>query len=514
MDHSEEGKQTEEKSGGPVWWKLAPGDSLGLYIVEERISHDNYICTYRVNDSSGSSFTAKVLSPEVSIILKDDLLRLTSLQHKYLAKTIECFEDEDRTVIISELVHGSDLRSRINRLKSIDMVSSLEIAVKTAECLAYLRDRGIVHTDLNPENIIFTEYEDIKIIDPISTPLALKKLTVLKMNPERIAYLPPETIFNSDSGGREDIYYFGGILYLLLTGKDPYSNLSPARILAAKRAKDPVKPRRLNKSIDKNLEEVILRCMNRDIEQRFGSYEEILDLLKKALGNYKIQSLKQRPETKKNIVKAALIAVAFAAVILSIALIFFPRHDVRKSVISASVKFEARRTDPWGNVIPFSIYDMGTVYSNDGFRVSVKPGSPMFVAVLNISPGGQISSLLPDDNDAVFRYIGKDVDSIFPSEKKWYRFDESAGEEIIYIIFSSKEWLQLSNFVRENPLSKMAGRAAASKVMSMLEENIRVQKSLESGWSPVKPADINDKTTVFNIRGNERVVYKVKLNHK
>lgn len=514
MDHPEEGRQTDEKSGGQVWWKLATGASIGLYIVEERISHDNYICTYRVNDSSGSSFTAKVLSPEVSIILKDDILRLTSLQHKYLAKTIECFEDEDRMVIISELVHGSDLRIKINKLKSVDMVSSLEIAVKIAECLSYLRNCGIMHTDLHPENIIFTEYEDIKIIDPISTPPALKKFTVLKMNPERISYLPPETIFSSESGGREDIYYFGGILYLLLTGKDPYSNLSPAKILAAKRFKDPVKPRRLNKNIDKNLEEVILKCMNRDIEQRFSSYDEILGALKKALGNYKIQSLKQRPETRKNIVKAVLITAALAAVILSITLLFFPKHDVRESVISASVKFEARRTDPWGNVIPFSIYDMGTVYSNDGFRISVKPGSPMFVAVLNISPDGRVNSLIPDKDDKVFKHIPKEAVYILPSDKKWYRFDESSGEEIIYIIFSATEWLQLSNFVRENPLSKMAGRAAASKIMSMLDENIRVQKSMESGWSPVKTSDISDKTTSFNIRGNERVVYKVKLNHK
>jgi serine/threonine protein kinase len=513
MNPRKNNKRADEEPENRVEWNLVPGSSVGSYKIEEQLSFDYYSSLYKVRDDNGVYYTARVLHPDISIILKEDFFRLTSLQHKFLAKTIECFEENGQVIAITEFIKGTDLRAKMGRLKSVDIVTSLEIAIKIAECLSYLRDRGIVHSNLHPENIIFTEYEDIKILDPISVPPRLKKASVLKKDPGRIAYFPPETLFDPAPGGREDIYFFGAVLYLLLTCGDPYSNLSPAKMLAAKRTKDPVKPSRLNRKIEKNLEEVIVRCMDRNSGKRCESFDGIRDILKRALGKHKMQNLKRISALKKNITKIAAWLVATAMVIV-IFFLLLPASNNNNSWISASVNIEARRTDPWGNIVPFRMMDEGTVYSNDGFRIFIQTEAGFYLAIINITPDGKVRSLLPESSGSVFRYLKKGEKDIFPSDKKWYRFDESTGRETVYIIMSAGEWLQLSKIVRENPLSEMAGRAAVSKIMSLLDDKMRLNSAKEGAWDSAQLPNAAEKSLAFKIKGDESVIYKIRLNHK
>jgi len=506
-------KRADEEPESRVDWNLVPGSSVGSYKVEEQLSFDYYSGLYKVRDENGVYYTARVLHPDISIILKEDFFRLTSLQHKFLAKTIECFEENGQVTAITEFIKGTDLRAKMSRLKSVDIVTSLEIAIKIAECLSYLRGQGIIHSNLHPENIIFTEYEDIKILDPISVPPRLKKASLLKKDPGRIAYFPPEALFDPEPGGREDIYFFGAVLYLLLTGKDPYSNLSPSKMFAAKRKKDPLKPSRLNRKIEKRLEEVIVRCMHRNNGNRYESFDGIRDILKRALNKYKVQNLKQTSTLKKNNAKIAA-GFSVTAVILFIFFLLLPALNNKSPGISASVKIEARRTDPWGNIVPFRMMDEGTVYSNDGFRIFIQTETGFYIAIINITPDGKVRSLLPESSGSVFRYLKKGEKDIFPSDKKWYRFDESTGRETVYIIMSAGEWLQLSKIVRENPLSEMAGRAAVSKIMSLLDDKMRHNSLIEGYWDSAQLPNAAEKSLAFKIKRDESVIYKIRLNHK
>jgi serine/threonine protein kinase len=505
--------RTDEEPESREEWNLVPGSNVGSYKVEEQLCFDYYSGLYKVRDQNGICYTARILHSEISIILKEDFFRLTSLQHKFLAKTIECFEENGRLIAITEFIKGTDLRTKMSRLKSVDFVTSLEIAIKIAECLGYLRDQGIIHSNLHPENIIFTEYEDIKILDPISVPQCLKKASVLKKDPAKIAYFPPETLFDPEPSGREDIYFFGAVLFLLLTGKDPYSNLSPAKMLAAKRTKDPLKPSRLNRKIDKHLEELIAHCMDRNSGNRCESFDEIRDVLKKALNKYKMQNLKRTSTLRKNITKIAAGFIA-ATIILFIIFLLLPALNNKSSGISASIKIEARRTDPWGNIVPFKITDGATVYSNDGFRIYIEAEAEFYLSIINITPDGKARSLLPKSAGSILLHLKKGTNEIFPSEKKWYRFDESTGLETIYIVASTREWLHLSNIVLDNPLSEMADRAAASKIMSLLDDKMRLNSVEEDTWDSMQLPNGMGKNLSFKIHGNENAIYKIILDHK
>jgi serine/threonine protein kinase len=513
MNPLKDGIQADNEHENRAEWNFIPGSNVGLYKIEKQLCLDHYSGLYKVSDEKGVYYTARVLYPDISIILKEDFLRLTSLQHKFLAKTIECFEENGRVIAITEFIEGTNLRTRMSNLKSVDIVTSLEIALKIAECLSYLRDRGIIHNNLHPENIIVTEYEDIKILDPVSAPLHLKKTFVLKKDQGRIVYFPPETLFDPDPSGKEDIYFFGAVLYLLLTGKDPYSNMPPGKILAAKRAKDPLKPSRLNRKIEKNLEELIVHCMDRNNGNRYESFDSFRDILKRALNKYKMQNLKQTSTLKKNISKIATGFIVTAAIFF-IFFLLLPVPNNKNPEISAYVKIEARRTDPWGNIVPFRMLDESTVYSKDGFRIVIQTESGFFLAIINITPDEKVRSLIPESSGSIFRYLKKGEKSIFPSDKKWYRFDESTGREVIYIIAGIGEWLQLSNIILDNPMSEMANRTATSKVRSLLDDEMQLNSVKKIALDSVQLPNITEKSISFKINGDKSVIYEIRLDHK
>lgn len=507
------GKDNSSGWDSEARWKTAlPGSKIGKYTVVRNLDSNSYSKLYDVHDDEGNRFTARVYHPKLKDILQGDFDRLPSLKHKYLVRTIECFEEENHLVYVYESIKGTDLRSKIKKLRSVDIIFCLETALRIVDCLSYLREKGIIHNHLHPKNIILTEYEDIKILNPVQLPSKLMKALLLENEKERISYYPPEMLDDSGESKREDIYFFGALFFLMLTGKDPYSGLSPERILSNKTDKDSRIPLKTGNDIDKELSTIIKSCMEMNPADRPASFSEIRNLLMKSINKYKVKKLKNPPEWKAYIFGSVTALIGIG--IITGLFFLITGNDKKPGEISAVLKLEARRTDPWGNTISFRMVDGATVYSNDGFRFQIIPDRDFYISAISLAPDGKTRSLIPSSRKSIFMKMKKGEKRVFPGERKWYKFDDTAGEELIYIVLCSEEWKILSNTVSEKPFSEAANKEFSDHIKSLLDDKLVKDKIIKISSAVPNPLFKMDQSYSLELKGYDIVVHKMRLEHK
>ena len=156
---------------------------------------------------------------------------LSSLQHPNICQIYDFFEDQDRDVLVLELIQGKTLRQLMNEAKIKD---PMQIAVQIAKALTAAHERGIIHRDLKPDNIMLTDQGVIKILDfglaricenitDLSEQNIDPKLTQISGTP---GYMSPEQARGEQSNSATDLWSFGLVLSELLTNKRPFNEKS------------------------------------------------------------------------------------------------------------------------------------------------------------------------------------------------------------------------------------------------------------------------------------------------
>jgi hypothetical protein len=152
---------------------------------------------------------------------------LALLTHPGIVTVIDRGETDGRPFIVCELVHGRDLHERISLEGSLPVAEALAIAVQIASALAYAHERGVIHRDVKPHNVLLTADGHAKLTDfGIARVDDAPALT----NPGRVLgtgdYVAPEQAQGHPLDGRADIYALGALLYHCLTGGPPYRGAS------------------------------------------------------------------------------------------------------------------------------------------------------------------------------------------------------------------------------------------------------------------------------------------------
>ena len=165
-------------------------------------------------------------SPELELVKREiEILKLC--QHPHLIKLLDVFENQEYIYIVSELLHGGDMFSymekrdfRIPESRACKLVHSL------ATALFYLHSYGIVHRDLKPENMLMVddgEESDIKIAD-----FGLAKMVgpneVCKESFGTLSYVAPEVLLQQSYDKSADVWSLGVVSYLLLCGSLPFDS--------------------------------------------------------------------------------------------------------------------------------------------------------------------------------------------------------------------------------------------------------------------------------------------------
>jgi WD40 repeat protein len=157
----------------------------------------------------------------------------------------------------------------------------------TARAIAYGHQQGILHRDLKPSNVLVDAFDQPKVTDfGLAKRLAgsTPDLTLTGQVLGTPAYSAPEQAKDTNSATqRSDIYSLGALLYHLLTGRAPFQADSLESILRQVATEEPVAPRRLNPSLSRDLENVCLKCLEKDPSQRYATAADLADDLDRFL---------------------------------------------------------------------------------------------------------------------------------------------------------------------------------------------------------------------------------------
>jgi serine/threonine protein kinase len=204
-----------------------------------------------------------------------------TLNHPNIISIFEVGEENGAYFFSMPLVKGKDL-AKIGR---VDAPKAARYAEKIAQAVYHAHQRGVLHRDLKPNNILVDERDEPHIVD-----FGIAKLTdgtrMLTQTGESLgtpSYMAPEQVHpdGNSLSVAADIYAVGGILYFLLTGRAPFTGGSRDQILWSVFYDEPERPAALNPGVPRDLETICLKCLAKDPAQRYATAGQLAEDLRR-----------------------------------------------------------------------------------------------------------------------------------------------------------------------------------------------------------------------------------------
>lgn len=207
-----------------------------------------------------------------------------SLSHPGIAHVFDFGQDNGRSFIVMEFLHGEDLRSRLLREGRLDTHEAVDIVARTADALAHAHQAGAVHRDIKPGNIFLTRSGEVKVTDfGIARAAAEAPVTATGTIIGTFLYLSPEQALGEPVTPASDLYSLGCVLLELLTGKPPFEGDSPAAISMAHVSKPPPSAHEVSPEVPAAVDAVIARSLSKDPADRYRNANEMASALRAAV---------------------------------------------------------------------------------------------------------------------------------------------------------------------------------------------------------------------------------------
>ena len=205
------------------------------------------------------------------------------LQHPHIVPIYDSGSADSLLYLVMPYIDGESLRGRLEREKRLPLAEALRLTVEVAEALSFAHSRNVVHRDVKPENILLFQRHAMVVDFGIAKALAepeTASVTVEGMFVGTPLYMAPEQMFGDQPvDERADIYSLATVLYELLEGSPPFTGPTAVAILSRKAATAAVAPRRPADELPAHVERALMKALERDREQRFGSVAEFADAL-------------------------------------------------------------------------------------------------------------------------------------------------------------------------------------------------------------------------------------------
>jgi serine/threonine-protein kinase len=217
------------------------------------------------------------------------------LTHPHIVTTFDCGEHDGTVYMAMELLEGTDLRSRMMK-DGVTALEAVEIARQVADGLGYAHERGIVHRDIKPGNIMLNGGGAAKIMD---FGLARMRMSDHKTSTGMVLgtprYMSPEQISGQPLDHRSDIFSLGIVLYEMLTGTRLYSGENIEQVEHAITTTEHVPPTRVVPGLPAMLDFVVARALKKDTKQRYQDARELAADLATCLAELRAQSAGTEP---------------------------------------------------------------------------------------------------------------------------------------------------------------------------------------------------------------------------
>lgn len=198
------------------------------------------------------------------------------LSHPNIVSVYDVSHSDDVEYIVMELIEGVTLMQYMKKRGALGWKEALHFAVQISKALEHAHEKGIVHRDIKPQNIMILKDGTIKVADFGIAALESAQEKKSDQTVGSVHYIAPEQARGEQPDPRSDIYSLGVVLYEMLTGKMPYDGDTAEQVALKHITGHAVPPQELNPDIPEELAEITLKAMNADINARYQSASELL----------------------------------------------------------------------------------------------------------------------------------------------------------------------------------------------------------------------------------------------
>ncbi len=260
---------------------MEPNELIGdRYELGEPIGRGGMATIHRATDTRmGREVAIKILrevyssDPKFVTRFQREARAASALQHPNIVQVFDYGQSGDAYYIVMELINGADLRKYLKREGVLTPDRAVEIAHDVALGLGAAHRRNIVHRDVKPQNVLLNGDGLVKLTDfgiaSVYKDVDAERLTTTGMTLGTVQYYAPEQAQGEIVTPAADIYALGIVMYEMLTGKTPFDGDTPVAVAMRHIQDIPEPPSRINQMIPRDLERIILRCLEKDPRDRY-----------------------------------------------------------------------------------------------------------------------------------------------------------------------------------------------------------------------------------------------------
>lgn len=271
----------------------------GRYEIMEVIGVGGMAVVYKAYDNLEQRTVAvKILkdeylaNEEFKRRFKNESKAIAVLSHNNIVRVFDVSYGDMLQYIVMEHVEGITLKEYVQQQGKIDIREAIYFISQILRALQHAHDKGIVHRDVKPQNIMLQEDGTIKVTDfGIARFSRSETRTMTDGAIGSVHYISPEQAKGNITDAKTDLYAAGVILYEMLTGSLPFQSDNAVSVALMQLQKEPVMPRELNPDIPVGLEQIIMKAMQKNVVDRYQTASEML---------FDINKYKENPNIKFN----------------------------------------------------------------------------------------------------------------------------------------------------------------------------------------------------------------------
>jgi serine/threonine protein kinase len=316
------------------------GQTVSHYRILEKLGGGGMGVVYKAQDLRLDRFVALKFLPQdlphdASGVqqLRREARAASALNHPHICTIHDIDEHDGRPFIVMEMLEGQTLKHRIagKPLMENEIVS---LGIQIADAMEAAHARDIIHRDIKPANIFVTPRGQVKILDfglakllPMETASTLTvSIAETRAFVGTLPYMAPEQLQGKGVSTRTDLYAIGTVLYEMATGRRPFTEEFAPELARNILHTQPPPPREVNPAVSRDLQAIILKCLEKEPEKRYGRVHELSEDMSAIRQRLALHESAERPfKMSRRAAVGALAGAVGAAGVATSAWYFWPK---------------------------------------------------------------------------------------------------------------------------------------------------------------------------------------------